>query len=114
MGGGSRRNKGTAGCLSGAPEERLRATGHWVVGHIQLVNGQLTAMKPGGGELDRYAFQGYQPAVEMALARVRSRKQDGNVVASYKVAGEMFASAEDHVVAAKLIGEPVGHFPRGG
>lgn len=77
--------------------------------HNQLVNVQLLAMKS-GGELDRCAFRGYLPAVNLALERVRSMKQDGNAGAYYKVAGEMLAFAEDYAGAAKLLGEAVDLF----
>merc|ERR1719245_3029310 len=72
--------------------------------HNLLFGSHMAAVRA-GKELDRAAFRGYLPIIEIALQRVRAMKQDANAGAYYKVAGELRAFAEDYVGAAALLTE---------
>merc|ERR1712060_354529 len=63
-----------------------------------------------GKELDRMAFRGYLPTINIALQRVRKMPQDANAGAYYKAAGELRAFAEDYIGAVELLGQAVELF----
>merc|ERR1712039_118730 len=77
--------------------------------HNLLFTANMQKRKDGDG-LDRAAFKAYIPCLDIALRRVRAMEQDANAGAYYKVAGEMFAFAEEYATAAQLLGEAVRLF----
>lgn len=77
--------------------------------HNLLVGVHMARMKM-GHPLDREAFRSYLPTIQIGVRRVGEMKQDANAGAYYKVAGELFAFAEDYAGASKLLGDAMTLF----